>query len=184
MPSSSPAGALFTGEVVRITVATPDPTARFHQPTLLPRPNQPVHTGGRVYSKTVLFEPTGTCRWTGVHASGRTKHPAIPPFERFRPFPFSRRSRPCASTLSAVSALPQVTAGCSWRVSGRKGSLSPVGQSPAGRGPRLVRPFGAILPTALRLWAPPSNTAEGGHAILGPLPLRLLCPPGCPSVFS
>ena len=57
-------------------------------------------------------------------------------------------------------------------------------RSRRGRGPRLVRPFGAILPTALRLWAPPSNTAEGGHAILGPLPLWLLCPPGCPSVFS
>ena len=36
-----------------------------------------------------------------------------------------------------------------------------------------VRPFGAIPPTALRLWAPPAHEAAGGYAVRSPCAIRL-----------
>ena len=110
----------------------------------------------------------------------RTKHPSAPAAERYRPFSFFRRSRHGVAGGRRGGRARSRTSGGRLRAGGL-GWYAPSGLSFPLRfacGPLpLTRPSGS--PAISDGWG-----AQGGHAILGPLPLRLLCPPGCPSVFS
>ena len=108
---------------------------------------------GRGDHRDVALGPTGPHRWTDVHASGRTKHPAIPPAERYRPFSFFLRLRcPCRRTISAVFVLPQVRGGqC-----GTSGSRLRAGGQRPGTG---LRPY----PSHVAALVGPSRSRSHGR---------------------
>ena len=113
--------------------------------------------------------------WTICNSSGKIFVGIDYPGDRFRATrirPISRRAQRPGSVVSPEVRFPPFSF---FRRSGRGGRTSGCRLRTGAGGP--VRPFGAILPTSLRLWAPSAHEAADGHAVRRPLPLRLLCPP-------
>ena len=113
--------------------------------------------------------------WTICNSSGKIFVGIDYPGDRFRATrirPISRRAQRPGSVVSPEVRFPPFSF---FRRSGRGGRTSGCRLRTGAGGP--VRPFGAILPTSLRSWAPSAHEAADGHAVRRPLPLRLLCPP-------
>ena len=113
--------------------------------------------------------------WTICNSSGKIFVGIDYPGDRFRATrirPISRRAQRPGSVVSPEVRFPPFSF---FRRSGRGGRTSGCRLRAGAGGP--VRPFGAILPTSLRSWAPSAHEAADGHAVRRPLPLRLLCPP-------